>query len=442
MMRTMLRTMLRTMTRPSLRAFPIVALVLALGAPRAVWAQASPGDVRIDLQTGAAARLPLRCEPLTPAGDRSGREGSVLADEVLAADLQNSAVFAVARSWDPAASTVTPQFVVGGKWTATGSSVKLEGELRDFPGRRPILAQEYRGPASEWRALVHRFADDIVMQISGEPGVASTRIAFVAQEGRVKELWVMDADGAGAHVLTADRSIARSPAWSPEGSLLLYTSWRGGSGPQLWVQSPEQRKAFLVSGRPGLNTSGAYSPDGARIACTLSMDGNAEVYSLDARGGDPRRLTNSRSIDTSPSWSPTGREIAFTSDRSGNPQVYVMDADGSNVHRLTWDVDFTDSPSWSPKGDRIAFVQRTGDGFDVWICRPDGGGAQRVVAGGASENPRWSPDGRHLVFASNRGGSLGLWVTDLDGLAPRKLDTAGRRALSPAWSPRFAAPAR
>jgi Tol biopolymer transport system component len=76
----------------------------------------------------------------------------------------------------------------------------------------------------------------------------------------------------------------------------------------------------------------------------------------------------------------------------------------------------------------------------VWICRPDGGGAQRVVAGGANENPRWSPDGRHLVFASNRGGALGLWVSDLDGLEPRKLDTGGRRALSPAWSPRFAAP--
>jgi TolB protein len=134
-----------------------------------------------------------------------------------------------------------------------------------------------------------------------------------------------------------------------EGSLLLFTSWRGGNGPGIWVMSPENRKPFLVSGRKGLNTSASYAPDGQHIVCTLSLDGNAELYRLDARGGDPARLTNSRAIDTSPAWSPTGREIAFASDRSGQPQLYLMDADGANVRRLTFDVDYTDSPSWSPR---------------------------------------------------------------------------------------------
>jgi len=246
----------------------------------------------------------------------------------------------------------------------------------------------------------------------------------------------MDADGANAHALTADKSIVQSPSWSPEGSLLLFTSWRAGNGPAIWVMSPEQRKPFLISGRPGLNTSAAYAPDGQRIACTLSQDGNAEVYVLDARGGNAQRLTNHRSIDTAPAWSPTGREVAFTSDRSGSPQIYLMDALGGSIRRLTFDVDYTDSPSWSPKGDRIAFVTRVGGGFDVWTCRADGTGAKPAVTGGNNENPRWSADGRHLVFASNRDGGYGLWVTDLDGALPRKLDTGGHRAMSPAWSPR------
>jgi TolB protein len=246
----------------------------------------------------------------------------------------------------------------------------------------------------------------------------------------------MDADGANTHVLTADKSIVQSPSWSPEGSLLLFTSWRAGNGPAIWVMSPETRKPFLISGRPGLNTSAAYSPDGQHIACTLSQDGNAEIYVLDARGGNAQRLTNHRSIDTAPAWSPTGRELAFTSDRSGSPQIYLMDAVGGSIRRLTFDVDYTDSPAWSPKGDRIAFVNRVGGGFDVWTCRADGTGAKPAVTGGNNENPRWSADGRHLVFASDRDGGYGLWVTDLDGAVPRKLDTGGRRAMSPAWSPR------
>ena len=246
----------------------------------------------------------------------------------------------------------------------------------------------------------------------------------------------MDADGARLRALTADRSIALSPAWSPEGSLLLFSSYRSGQGPQLFVTPSAGGRVFLVSGRAGLNTSGQYSPDGQNIACTLTQDGNSEIYLLDARGGSPRRLTNHRAIDTSPSWSPTGRELAFTSDRSGSPQVYVMDRDGGNVRRLTYEVDYTDSPSWSPKGDRIAFVARTGGGFDLWVARADGSDAHAVVTGRSNEDPQWSPDGRHLLFSSNREGSAALYITDLDERAPRRLDAGGLRATSPAWSPR------
>ncbi len=409
------------------------AIALALASPSGS-AMAQGADVRIDVKTGLLARLPLRCEALK--GPASGPASSRDADQVLAADLQASAVFQVDRAWSPDPAAQPAQFVASGRWTVSGSQVRLDGELRDFPGRRAILVRDYQGPVSEWRRLLHKFSDDCVQQITGERGVADSRIAFVVHEGRNKELWVMDADGHGARALTADRSIAQSPGWSPEGSLLLFTSWRGGSGPQVWVMSPELRKPYLISGRPGLNTSAAYSPDGQRVVCTLSQDGNAELYTLDARGGGPQRLTNHRAIDTSPCWSPTGRELAFTSDRSGNPQVYLMDADGGNVRRLSFDVDYTDSPAWSPKGDRIAFVTRVGGGFDIWTCRADGTGAQPAVTGGNNENPRWSADGRHLVFASNRDGRYGLWVTDLDGAVPRKLDTGGRKTMSPAWSPR------
>jgi TolB protein len=328
------------------------------------------------------------------------------------------------------------QATVGGKWQLRGSQVQLSGEVRDVPAGRPILVREYRGPLSDWRALVHRFADDIVLQFTGEPGVSSTRIAFVADKGAEKELVVMDLDGAGLRPLTADRSIVLSPAWSPEGSLLLFTSYRESRQPRIWVVPGAGGRPSLVSGRPGLNTTPSYSPDGREILCTLTQDGNAEIYRLDARGGAPQRLTSHRAIDTSPAWSPTGREIAFTSDRGGAPQVYLMDRDGGSVRRLTYDVSHSDSPAWSPRGDRIAFVSRTGGGFDVWVARADGSGARPVVTGGSNENPRWSPDGRHLVFSSDRGGGRALYVTSLDDRSPRRLDTGGLAAITPAWSPR------
>jgi TolB protein len=416
------------------RTLPLALLAVALLAPLAV---AQDRDVIIDTQKGGARRIRIHCESFAPEGDRNARETSVQADEVLAHDLDWSAVFDVSRSWSGNNPAGEPTAVVSGKWRVTGSQIRLAGEVRDLPARRPILVKEYRGNAKDWRRLAHQFADEIVFQFTGENGISETQIAFAAQIGRNKELFVMDYDGAGLRQLTRDGSIALSPAWSPEGSLLLFTSYRSGTGAQIYVQPVAGSKPYLISGRKGLNTSASYSPDGREIACALSMDGNAEVYRLDARGGSPRRLTSNRAIDTSPAWSPTGQEIAFTSDRSGSPQVYVMDREGGNVRRLTYEVDYTDSPAWSPKGDRIAFVSRTGQGFDIYVCRADGSGARLVVGGRSNENPRWSPDGRHLVFASNREGAFRLFVTDLDARPPRRLDTGGQTALSPAWSPRL-----
>lgn len=414
----------------------IAALAMALGLALFAAPPARADDVRIDLQAGQGKRIPIRCEPLSAQGSHGAGVASVEADEVLANDLDHEGVFDVSRSWTGGDPPAALQAFVGGAWAVTGSQVRLTGQVLDFPGRRTILTREYRGSLQEWRSLVHRFADDVVQQFTGEPGVATTRIAFVSRQGRTKELCVMDFDGNGLTPLTHDKSIALSPAWSPDGSLLLFTSYRGGTGPQVYVVPVQGGRSYLISGRKGNNTSAAYSPDGREIACTLSVDGNPEIYRLDARGGSPQRLTNNRAIDTSPSWSPTGREIAFTSDRGGAPQVYVMDRDGGNVRRLTFDVSYTDSPAWSPRGDRIAFVSRTGGGFDIYVCRADGSGARLVVSGGSNENPRWSPDGRHLVFASNRDGPFGLYVTDLDDRAPRRLDTGSQEAMSPAWSPR------
>ena len=415
----------------------LLAGLLALATLAGLPARGVTDDVRIDISTGQGRRIRVHCEALASPGRRAPEASSVDADEVLSGDLERSGVFTVSRAWVAGEQPFDVQAFVGGKWAVAGGQVRLTGQVLDFPARRPILVRDYTGPVQNWRALAHRFADDVVMQFTGEAGVSETRIAFIVREGRDKELFVMDADGAGVSPLTHDRSIAQSPSWSPEGSLLLFTSYKNGKGPQVFVIPAKGGKSFLVSGRKGNNTSASYSPDGRDIACTLSFDGNPEIYVLDARGGTPRRLTNNHAIDTSPVWSPTGREIAFTSDRSGSPQVYVMDRDGGNVRRLTFDVSYTDSPAWSPRGDRIAFVSRTSSGFDIYVCRADGSGARLVVSGGSNENPRWSPDGRHLVFASNRDGpKYGLYVTDLDDRPPRRIDTGDKEAMSPAWSPR------
>jgi TolB protein len=404
----------------------------SLGVPVVV----APAEVRIDLEADAGRKIGILVEAMTPAGDRAAaRPAAVTADPILALDLENSAVFDVARSWE-GSGVATPglQAVVTATLTVKGSTVTLSGRIADLPARRLIGKGEYRGSTAELRRLVHRFADDVVLQLTGEAGVAQTQIAYVAKATRSAELYVVDMDGHGARPLTAFKSPITSPTWAPNRGEVVFSALRG-HGWNLYGAPLRGGASRQVTRAGNLNIAPAYAPDGGSIAFVSNKDGNSEIYVANADGSGARRLTSNRAIDTSPAWAPHGQRIAFASDRGGSVQVYVMDRDGGNQRRLIQGFSYSDSPDWSPRGDRVAFVVRTGGGFDIYVAGADGSSPRALVTGRANENPRWSPDGRQIVFSSNRGGGRGLWITDLRGRS-RPLNVPGAVAANPAWSPR------
>jgi TolB protein len=88
------------------------------------------------------------------------------------------------------------------------------------------------------------------------------------------------------------------------------------------------RARRLIANFRGSNSAPAWSPDGRTLAVTLSRDGGSQLYTIDANGGEPRRLTQSSGIDTEPVFAADGRTIYFVSDRGGAPQIYRMPASG------------------------------------------------------------------------------------------------------------------
>ena len=85
-----------------------------------------------------------------------------------------------------------------------------------------------------------------------------------------------------------------------------------------------------------------------------------------ADGSDAIRLTDDPAYDGVPAWSPDGTQIAFVSDRSGAAQVYRMDADGGNVRQLTTDL-LNDDPIWLPSDEsRSPYGTTDGQGLYWW----------------------------------------------------------------------------
>jgi TolB protein len=325
------------------------------------------------------------------------------------------------------------QYLLEGSVNIEDDKLKAEINLMEVLRKKVIMTKRYKTEPKSYRALAHAIADDVVLNLTGQKGIFSTKIVYVSTNGGDKEIYICDYDGHNAYPVTNNKSINVSPVWSPAGDKLVYTSYRKGN-PDLWMTDLKTSDVTLLSSQAGLNSAPAWSPNGKHLALTLTRDKNAEIYLITPEGKIVRRLTRSWGIDSSPTWSPNGKEIAFTTDRAGYPQIYIMDAEGANVRRLTYSGDVADSPCWSPRGDRIALVYRENGRFNIYTIDITGENLTQLTYEGSNENPSWSPDGLHLVFSSDRSGKPEIYTMNWDGSYQKPI-TNGEANYSPSWSP-------
>lgn len=321
--------------------------------------------------------------------------------------------------------------------TPRGLSVALHDVGRKGVAGRGEFALSGAGLGRGWRLGVHGVSDEIERWITGQPGIAATRIAFV--RGHVMR--VIDSDGAYEVELPALAS-AVSPSWSPDGSTIAYATY--GLQSRIHVLDLTTGRSRMLAATPyQTNLTPTFSPDGRSIVYAHAGENGTDLYVTSAvgSGGDARRLSVGRGSDNaSPSFSPDGRQIAFTSGRLGHPEIYLMDADGTNAELLTTfgfgDQNYRSDPDWSPDGRLIAFQSQISGRFQVLTISLRDRSIKRLTDDGENEQPAWAPDGRHLVFSSTRSGTRQLWIVDTESGRMRQLTHAAGSQLA-AWSPRL-----
>ena len=306
----------------------------------------------------------------------------------------------------------------------------LEGYLyQTGRGEKPVMSKSYKG--SDLRTLVHALTNDIIEALTGEPGVFGSRVVFARPK---EELMSVGMDGASPAVHTMMRSDSLLPAISPAGDRIAFTNYIRRN-PDMWIVPAGGGRAKRISDRQGMNTGANWFPDGMSIAMTMTFEGNAEIYRIDARTGKiMKRLTNNPAIDSSPSVSPDGSQIAFVSNRQGTPQIFVMSAGGGDARRITFRGNYNQTPRWNPKTKKslIAFTGRDEQSkFDVFVIDTKDGRMERMTQNqGSNFDPTWSPDGRLLIYASSRGG---LYMLNPQTLGETQIYRGN--AKSPSWGP-------
>jgi len=229
-----------------------------------------------------------------------------------------------------------------------------------------------------------------------QPPIA--QLAFTSErDGGVPQVWLVNADGSGLLQMTDEKDGACQPAWSPDGSKLVYITPCAGK---------------------------------------MERYAGASLVMLDLPTRRTDVISQFRTGDYDPDWSPDGLKIAFTSLQTGKPQVHVYDIASRSITRLMNRATESRQPAWSTDGTQIAFVapDPLTNQPQVWLISSDGSGDPRLLKEGIWKmmlHPDWKPGGNTIIFDLGTGSGLATYAP---GGQPMDLDLGVKMPQDPAYS--------
>lgn len=288
--------------------------------------------------------------------------------------------------------------------------------------------------------------------------VAFSVASAVTEEQKSETLthiWISATDGSHSYQLTRGDKSCGSPAWSPDGTWIGFTSAREAGNNNLWIISPfggEARR--LTDVKSGIGTW-RWNADGTQIAFLMSdpepearekarkqkNDANVvdehysfvHLYVIDVepqtrKYAEPRRVTEGAFSIDSFDWSPDGSTFVFAHQRTPKIDdwptcdISLVPATGGEVRALVTGPGQDSDPLFSPDGKTIAFASERG--ANAWafyrrVCLiPTAGGPVRELPDTFDGQPgldRWAPDGSGLYFFESRGTSVYWQFLPIDG---------------------------
>ncbi|MBC8208351.1 MAG: Tol-Pal system beta propeller repeat protein TolB [Desulfobulbaceae bacterium] len=328
-------------------------------------------------------------------------------------------------------------YVILGNYSSLQKAIQLELRLLDVSADRVITGKRYNGTSGQEDEILYRFTDHVVLELTGQPGIASTTLAFISDASGKKELYTSDPLGRKIRQITRHKSLVISPRFTPDGQSLSYTSFHSGNS-NLYITDlhKKSRGNRVLSRQPGMNLAPAWNPDGRSMILTLSKNGSPDLYHVDRNGRILKQLTKRAGINVSPAMSPDGKRIAFVSDRSGTPQLYIMELTNGNVQRITFVGNENTEPVWSPKGDMIAYTGRINGSYQIFTIQPGPRNKPFQVTKGLGQNeqPCWAPDGNQLLFVNKNGDKSHLYLIHKNGSNKRQFFSFQGNVSAPRWT--------
>jgi Tol biopolymer transport system component len=209
------------------------------------------------------------------------------------------------------------------------------------------------------------------------------RIAFLSDRDGDggQEIYVMNSDGSAQTRLTSDSAAIRGPIISPDGTQILYSSWRRNTY-NVYVMGADGSNRITLAADTTPSLAFAWSPRGDQIAfgaghhlILARPDGSSRVEIV----GDTV-LDSTQAFAAGAVFSPDGGRLAFNWYPGRNPGVvqtppYVLTLDVSNIDGSGLQPlgqGYGGVTEWSPDGTWLLTSYGLEGVYSIGLVRPDG----------------------------------------------------------------------
>ena len=245
---------------------------------------------------------------------------------------------------------------------ASIAAVLLWRSFGDETRRRPVRATFDQLTSQPGRELFARLSPD------------GKWVAYTGESAGNRDIYLQSVGGQAPINLTADSPADdEQPAFSPDRERIAFRSSRDGGG--IFVMGRTGEAVRRVT-REGFNP--AWSPDGTELVFTMSAteirpqnaEQRGQIKVAPVNGGGSRVLRDGGML---PSWSPNGGRIAFSGGlpgiAEGTANIATVPRNGGAVVPVTRDGFLHWNPVWAPDGEHLFFVSNRGGSMNIWRVR-------------------------------------------------------------------------